>query len=240
MKKTFYALLIVLGYIISRSFIYALMPITSDTDWFWRDVVMDLPRFIWALVALYLGYRTWGWQKLGFSLERPILAMGVGIALLLVEAVFSLMGQRPFVLPNYALFIFYVSSFMVGFFEEILFRGVLLNALRDWKGSLIALWGSTFVFTVYHIQAQPYHAWPGIFTVGFVLALLRLNNVSMLWLILFHGVNDCVLGIVGRMIDVEMKPFYNLALIMIAVCAAIYLRINRSMPVKSSSRFSRC
>ena len=59
------------------------------------------------------------------------------------------------------------------------------------------------------------------------MALLRLNGVSIFWLILIHGVFDCVNGVVGKGVDVEMIPSHDLLLLTIAVGLIIYLRKNR-------------
>jgi membrane protease YdiL (CAAX protease family) len=226
MNKLVLFLLVIAGYMISRSYVYQRVPVQTTSDWLLRDTIMDLPRIAAALFTLYFGCRAWGWKKLGFDLKGAGPAAVVGAALLLTEIVFSWLGSESFVLPGRSLYIFLFSSFVVGSVEEVLFRGALLNALRDWKGDLAALWASSFLFTIYHVQAQPYAGWPGIFMIGFVMALLRLNGVSILWLILIHGMVDCVCGLVGRNMDTSMILFYDSTLLLIVLALAVHMRLN--------------
>lgn len=56
-----------------------------------------------------------------------------------------------------ALIVLTLSSVLVACWEEILYRGVFVNAISDWKGTRAAVWGSSFLFTIMHVQAQPHN-----------------------------------------------------------------------------------
>jgi membrane protease YdiL (CAAX protease family) len=57
--------------------------------------------------------------------------------------------------------VFYFA--LVGFIEELLFRGVIYRAFGEWRGARWAIWGSALMFGVYHA------GWQGVVAVGTVL-----------------------------------------------------------------------
>jgi membrane protease YdiL (CAAX protease family) len=66
----------------------------------------------------------------------------------------SWLRTEPLALGAAPLIVSCASSVIVGCWEEILYRGFFFNALREWKGAKAAVWGSSFLFTIMHIQAS--------------------------------------------------------------------------------------
>jgi hypothetical protein len=150
-------------------------------------------------LALFQGLRVWGREALGFH------GRGGGAALLVFVSFFGVLWlpdhwlrSQEKLLGAAPILVLVGSSVLVGLWEEILFRGVLLNAIRDWKGTRAAIFGSSFLFTVMHVQAQPLVSWPSLFLAGLVFAALRVQGVGLWWLILGHAVFD-TLALVGPM-----------------------------------------
>jgi hypothetical protein len=104
---------------------------------------------------------------------------------------------------------------------------VLLNAIRDWKGTRAAIWGSSFLFTIMHVQAQPVSQWPGIFLSGVLFAMMRVQGVGLVWLIAVHAAYDALalLGPTGQ----ESKPGLSLFLFLLrgAFVVAYYRRLQK-------------
>jgi membrane protease YdiL (CAAX protease family) len=80
---------------------------------------------------------------------------------------------------------------LVGFIEELLFRGLVYRALHDWHGSGLAILGSSIGFALWHV------GWAGPlaithFILGLVFALVRWRGGGILGLIVAHGLFDLV------------------------------------------------
>jgi membrane protease YdiL (CAAX protease family) len=140
------------------------------------------------LLALYAGLKIWTAKELGFHRSGWARGLIFGVLLLAVE----LYGwcRESYGLEVSELAVLAASSFVVAIFEELMFRGVLYNALEGWRGRGTAVWGSTFVFMVFHVQAQDPSHFPAIFLTGLLWAIMRFQGVSLYWLILAHGTVD--------------------------------------------------
>lgn len=88
-----------------------------------------------------------------------------------------------------AVLLFLVAAVFAPLFEEVFFRGVLLNALWTRTGSKwVGIVGSALVFSVLHPQL--YLGWIAVFVIGVMLGLLfveRRNLVPCLWM---HAINN--------------------------------------------------
>jgi len=221
--KIIFAFAIVIFYCVTRFFIYLAIPIKSFPDWFFLDAVMDAPRFIGFLFCLAVGYRYWGQKKLGFHAQGLIIALIAGIFMCVLEVVTCSLYSLPFSVPTRTIILFYISSFFVGLFEEVLFRGVLLNALHDWKGNFCAVWLSSLIFMSYHIQAQPLDSWPAVLFIGLLFAMLRIyQNVSLYWLIVIHGIHDSIFGFIARTGHSNFPEWASLKLVIWALSLLAY------------------
>ena len=195
-NATILAFLVFLLYASARYLVYASMPIEDFADWAVRDTIMNGPRLLALVLAVTLGISTWGTARLGLHTRgaKPAALIFVLYFVLLWLPVFWL-RTTPVNLGASALIVLTLSSFLVAGWEEILYRGVFVNAIADWKGSRAAVWGSSFLFTIMHIQAQPLSGWPSIFLCGMLFALMRVQGVGLPWLILSHAVFDSLVFI---------------------------------------------
>jgi len=154
--------------------------------WIEQDTIVNIPRVICLILALWYGLKVWGRDKLGFHFQGIRLALAAGSFVLITGIIFIFQRSIEFTLTGGELALLTISTAFVAVFEETQFRGVLLNAIRDWRGASAAIWISSLIFTLFHIQAQPFRSWPMIFIFGVLFALLRVHGVSLLWLIGIH------------------------------------------------------
>ena len=235
-------ILIALGYVVARFFIYRMFPTGSvekipgvgvmyrpgPYEWWVRDTIMDVPRLLMFTLALLAGRYFWGMRQIGWHASRPVLGLiggAVIVAFVLSGVAFR---ARPFDLLLHQLLIVSVSSLIVAASEETLFRGVIFRALHDWRGATVAMWGSAALFTVYHVQAQPLHGWPPIFLTGLFAAVLRWQGVGLAWLIGGHAAADALVYLGGQgPVRVTWWPTLALAL-QLAVVIGYYLSATRS------------
>lgn len=78
----------------------------------------------------------------------------------------------------------------VGLFEELAFRGVVLDLLLARFAPRAAALASALAFTAYHCRPQSLPAWPHVFLTGLVFAHLRLRGLGLGWLALIHAAVD--------------------------------------------------
>jgi membrane protease YdiL (CAAX protease family) len=181
-------LTIAAGYIVVRALVYAQLPVNSVESWCERDAIMCLPRFIAFILAFEVMRRrqspaeNWKLQ----DWPRALLSGAILTALCCYH--WSQGSGETFTLEQAGLGI--VASIFVGFWEEAVCRGVLFNSLRELTSVHIAIFGTSFLFTIFHIQAQAVSAWPGIFLIGIIFASLRARGMSLLELALIHSVVD--------------------------------------------------
>src|SRR6185437_7661966 len=88
--------------------------------------------------------------------------------------------------------VFALTSFIVGFREELLYRAVLINLLKPKCGVVGSLILSTVLFTVYHLGAWSI-AWLiviEIASMSMILGLMYIYSGSLLAVALLHSVYD--------------------------------------------------
>jgi membrane protease YdiL (CAAX protease family) len=183
-------MVITLLYMAIRFVVYAVYPLEHWWHWWARDTLMDIPRLLAFSLSLWAGVCLWGRRSFGWHAGRPGLGLGLGglaVALWMMEHVLHV---KTFNYPQHMFLVLCLNSLIVALLEETLFRGVILHALYDWHGTAVALWGSSALFAVYHIQAQPVSSWPSIFLVGFLFAVMRCQGVGLWWMILAHAALD--------------------------------------------------
>ncbi len=71
--------------------------------------------------------------------------------------------------------------------EEIFFRGIIFSQLRSQRGATIAIYGSAFVFALFHLHIDLVI---GTFVLGVVMGFLRERSNSLWPAIIFHGTNN--------------------------------------------------
>ena len=112
------------------------------------------------------------------------------------------------------------ACLVVGGFEELLFRGVLLRDLAGWLGPARASLASAFLFTIFHTRPQAVAAWPHIFLTGAVFANWRLRGASLGHLALLHAAVDAMFFFYGKEPMTGYGPVYYLFLAGLFVFAA--------------------
>lgn len=120
---------------------------------------------------------------------------------LLLILIVLVIGNNGFQAASFSFFAYMLLSqlFLVGFVEEVLFRGIMLRVLMS-KGTAFAVIGSSFLFGITHaLQALSGQSLQNTilqivyaFLVGFVLSLLVVRNRAILLTILFHGLHNFI------------------------------------------------
>lgn len=184
------ALLVVAGYMLVRSLVYAAMPSTDFDSWFRRDLVMTAPRLAafaacGAIIHRNGGWRRWGWT--GAITARGALLLALSLANLLNG---HWLFHSSTDLGASRLALGWLSSVPVALFEEAAFRSLLFLSLRERHSPLAAATLSSLAFTVFHVQAQPLFGWPQIFVFGLA-ACAALERGTGVWAIaLEHLIAD--------------------------------------------------
>jgi len=120
---------------------------------------------------------------------------------LLLILIVLLIGNQGFQSQPASFFIYLLLSqlLLVGFVEEVLFRGIMLRALVQ-KGTMYAVIVSSVLFGVTHaLQALGGQSLQDTllqiayaFLIGFVLALLVVRNRAIILTIVFHGLHNFI------------------------------------------------
>ncbi|WP_354699590.1 hypothetical protein DSM112329_05310 [Paraconexibacter sp. AEG42_29] len=76
--------------------------------------------------------------------------------------------------------------------EEILFRGYVFPALRNWKGTWPAVALTGLLFGLLHVASSPLYALAPLSVFGALLCLLYLRTRSLYPCIALHALNNCV------------------------------------------------
>lgn len=178
--------------------------------WLWPNVGgTDLNLPVQSVVYLYLmagcvliGGRRWSLEELGMRRE------GVGVSLAcgaVVVAAFTLgrlatdlpLGLRPLTLRRTVLeMLFYFG--LVGLVEELLFRGLVYRALYEWRGTRLAILGSSLAFGLFHVGWMGVLGALGVSLIGAIFGVIRWRSRGIVGLIVVHGLLD----IIGK----EMYP----------------------------------
>jgi len=145
--------------------------------------------------TFYIGLRRWDCGQLGLNKRGilPGLACGavlIAERLLVHKALGFPLELRQFSFVRILGEVFFYFA-LVGFIEELLFRGLVYRALHDWRGHGLAILGSSIGFALWHV------GWAGPlaithFILGLVFALARWRGGGILGLIVAHGMFDLV------------------------------------------------
>ena len=230
-------LLLIAGYMISRLGVYSLFESEpSLRDWIVRDSMMNLPRLAFGLTALWLGIKSFGAQNFGFTHSGPKLPIIVLVAELLILYVEG-RGRESFDLTGRHIFILGINSAVVGAFEEILFRGFGIAGLRNVIGRTGVLVATSSFFCIFHLGAQPLVHLPVIFMIGFLYGMMRINGVSLFWLIFIHSTYDASVFILSGPSDPRV-PVLELGLYaaLLLIMHFVYFQAKRKHAVKASSQ----
>jgi membrane protease YdiL (CAAX protease family) len=143
--------------------------------------------------------------------------VGVGM-FLLVPVVVPL---HPMLFRSESALLFASTSFVVGFREELVYRGVLQNLLdRKW-GLGMALVVSNVMFVVYHVGAVPITPMSivELFVGGCLLGVIYAGSRSLVAASLVHGAYDAIASFAPYM----ENPWPGLTLIILEGAALVVL-----------------
>lgn len=170
----------------------------QDWDlWFRRDLVMGLPRLaglaLCLLVAgLYGGWRRWGWH--GGAPAGPC----VLLAVLFVGYLLQFLGRAKVAsfTPG-QIGLGWLATVPVALFEEAAFRGLIFLGLTERLSPRKAALASSFLFMVWHFQAQSIGSWPSIFLYGMASCGALYAGVGLPVQAVVHEVVDSVWYFIG-------------------------------------------
>jgi membrane protease YdiL (CAAX protease family) len=183
-KTVFLSLAILALYAAIRALVYANLPVVTLEDWFHRDTLMTFPRLICFFLALIvLGWSRSEWTRLRVT---PFVS---GLILMAIWTFDYSQSTGPR-FETWMILIGILTSFIVGLFEETLFRGAFFHGLSQRFSIQATILLSTTAFAVFHIQAQTLAMWVPIFFTGMIFANLRARGATLLELSLIHGAID--------------------------------------------------
>ena len=169
--------------------------------WVWPNIsgtALDIWQTVVYLYVIagtiFLGRRRYGWSELGLNRRGIGLAAGCG-AVLLAARLGIILGidwqVDPAPLTWWGLLgelLFYLA--LVGFGEELLFRGLIYRLLEDWRGVRWAIWGSSAGFLLWHVFGQGLLVGFATLLIGLLFALIRWRGGGIVGLIFLHALWD--------------------------------------------------
>lgn len=136
----------------------------------------------------------WKFSLEGIGITRQNVGRGFLYAGIILAIGFAFMFavQPPEALAemSFALLLPVLFYLVVAMAEEAWFRGLIFKALYDWRGALLAVFGSAILFGLMHI---PTHGWQGLLfslSIGLPYAIVRLKTDNILGLIVVHWLTN--------------------------------------------------
>jgi membrane protease YdiL (CAAX protease family) len=96
--------------------------------------------------------------------------------------------------PNAAIALWTPVVAMIALAEEVVLRGVLFDAVRDWRGDFAALIATTLLFALLHLPLYGAGALPLDLSVGLLLGGLRIVSGGVLAPAVAHVIADLAGG----------------------------------------------
>jgi len=220
-KLTAYGILLALVFMVSRAM---LMAAFSSVSYVIMDTLKDIPRIVVASIAYCLAVKTYSSDELGLHRRFTWLPFAFLAAEIIIDLAILPSAEKHYT-PIWQIAVLVVNSFVVGFFEEVLFRGLILQSIKKWLGVWPAIFISSILFMLFHFQAQRLEHFPSIFLYGMVAAILRLSGQSLWVLMIIHGVFDSLTPFIeGHVPDEHLKVYYFYAYgVYAAVAVVIWL-----------------
>ncbi|MFZ5633022.1 MAG: CPBP family intramembrane glutamic endopeptidase [Bacillota bacterium] len=173
------------------------MPLARVPLVYWY-VIIGIPVFIAAFVVARLtGY---GFRKIGANINNLALQLIFslsGIGLGYIE--YNILRPPPLVENTglvYMLLTAVILLVFTGFLEELVFRGIMLSALRGLFSDKVAVLMSSTVFAALHITYKVPLDTLFVFVVGLLFSLAVIRFRSILGVSLAHGLTNISMFIV--------------------------------------------
>ncbi len=203
-----------------------LWPNVANTDWFMPAQALVYLYFLAG--CLIIGRRRWNWDQLGLNRNGIGLSLSCGAVLIAGRILITLsvawpIGPTPVTIKQLIGDIVFDFA-LVGFIEELLFRGVIYHAFDEWRGVRWAIWGSALLFGVYHVGWQGVAA-VGALLFGVIFAVIRWRAGSMIGLVIVHGLMDVIATIMLPASDIQQlgRPVLTSPLMLIVGYALILI-----------------
>jgi membrane protease YdiL (CAAX protease family) len=177
------------------------------------DVALDVlvtqgigPQFVAACAFLIVAALVLRWGDLGFGPPRPGRTVLLGWLHLLFIAGFVAVAVAGGLPPSTVVLFVLVNTLMVGFSEEVMFRGFLLSAFRGVMGVWPAVIVTSVMFGAVHVAngfitgawgAAGMQATMAAMS-GLAFAAIRVRTGSLWPGIVLHGLWDCGLFLMGQ------------------------------------------
>jgi protein-S-isoprenylcysteine O-methyltransferase Ste14/membrane protease YdiL (CAAX protease family) len=169
--------------------------------WLWPNltgiaeyIVQSLVYVYAILGSLFIGLRRWSRAELGLNKEGWGISLAAGMAIVAGRTLVILSVDWGVPSPSFSPLrilgeaLFYFG--LVGLGEELLFRGLLYQALDAWRGDRWAIWGSSLGFALWHVFGQGLLVGVAMLFYGLLFALMRWRAGGIVGLILIHGLID--------------------------------------------------
>ena len=171
-----------------------LWPSVANSDWYLPVQIATYLYFITG--TLFIGLRRWNLTRLGLNCKGVRVSLLCGFSILLGRNLTYLATNMP-VEPKMISIVSILGDIffyfgLVGFTEELLFRGLIYRALEDWHGARLAIWGSAIAFGLYHLGSQGALGAFGTAILGLLFAVIRWRSGGIAGLVITHGLIDLV------------------------------------------------
>jgi membrane protease YdiL (CAAX protease family) len=168
--------------------------------WLWPNVegtsawIANSLSDLYAIAgSLVIGLRRWTLDELGVNRKGLWLGLACGLVIVIGRTLVILSVDwnlpPPQLSPLRLVGEFVFDFALVAIGQELLFRGLIYRAFKDWRGTRWAIWGSSICFGFWHLGGGPLI----IITTalyGLIFALLRWRTGGILGAILAHGLMD--------------------------------------------------
>ncbi len=203
-----------------------LWPNVENTDWLMPAQVLV---YLYLLAGcLIIGRRRWNWDQLGLNRNGIGLSLICGAVLIVGRILVTLSVDWPIEPTPLTVgqligdLVFYFA--LVGFVEELLFRGLIYRAFDEWRGVRWAIWGSAVTFGVYHVGWQGVAA-VGTLLFGVIFAVIRWRAGGIVGLIIVHGLMDVIATIMLPDVDILQLGRPNLTSPLMLVAGYTFILI---------------
>lgn len=181
-----------------------LWPRLNGTVW---NTPVQAAVYVYLIAGtLFIGLRRWDGCQLGLNRRGIGFALVCGTVVILGRIVVLLATSIPLGLQFASVervlgeTVYYFL--LVGLGEELIFRGLMYRALDEWRGTRLAIWGSSLGFGLFHLGHGDPTIVIGVF-LGALFAAIRWRTGSIVGLIVVHALYD--LSVVALVPDLSMS-----------------------------------